>query len=199
MSALAWIAVVAAASGPVLGSVRGTIRSEGTGEAIAGVQVSVESTSAVTLSDTTGSYALGALPPGRHLLRFSQFGYHDLIVEVTVPDGGNLELDVRLRPRPIAVPAISLFAGPDADLGEGRRSLGPLPPGSRALTVGAGPLTSEPDVLLALEAVPGVDLPEESPTGFHIHGGSADQNQLLVDGIPVYNAYHTSGVFAGVN
>jgi hypothetical protein len=198
MSALAWIAVVAVLSAPLLGNVRGTIRSEGTGEALAGVQVSVESRSTAAMSDTTGAYQLGGLPPGRHVLRFSQFGYHDLTVEVTVPDGGNLELDVRLRPRPIAVPPISVFAGPDG-LGGSPSSLGLLPPGSRRLSVESDPLTNEQDALLALETAPGVDLPEEMPTGFHVHGGSADQNQLLVDGVPVYNAYHTSGVLTGVN
>ena len=199
MATSALIALVAAASGPLLGGVHGTIRSEGTGEAIAGVQVVVVSTSAVALSDTTGTYALGAIPSGRQILRFSQFGYHDLTVEITVPDGGDLELDVRLQPRPIAVPAISVFSGPDAGLGGSASSLVPLPPGSRTLTVGTDPLNSQQDVLMVLEAVPGVDLAEESPTGFNVRGGSADQNQLLLDGVPVYNAYHTSGVLAGVN
>jgi hypothetical protein len=198
MTTAAWITLVAAASGPVLGSVHGTVRSEGTGEALAGVRVSVVSSSAEALSDASGTYSLGDLPSGRHLLRFSQFGYHDLTVEVTVPDGENLELDVRLRPRPIAVPPISVFAGPDG-LEESSRSLGLLPPGARTLAVGGDPLTNEQDALLALETMPGVDIPEESPTGFHVRGGSADQNQLLVDGVPVYNAYHTSGVFTGIN
>src|SRR5687767_2978430 len=100
MATSALIALVAAASGPLLGAVHGTIRSEGTGDAIAGVQVVVVSTSALALSDTTGTYALGAIPSGRQVLRFSQFGYHDFTVEITVPDGGDLELDVRLQPRP---------------------------------------------------------------------------------------------------
>lgn len=199
---LALIAVLATASGPSLGSVHGTVRSEGTDEPIPGVEVTLLSGSVVTTSDTDGAYVLPRLPAGPHRLRFSQFGYHDLTVEVMVPEGGELQLDVRLRNRPIAMPAISVLASPGDRYEELPEGVGPLPPGSRILSFSAlrpGPLGSEPDALLSLEGVPGVDLDEESPTGFHVRGGSADQNLVLLDGVPVYNAQHTSSILSGIN
>lgn len=202
MIELALIAALATAAGPAPGEVHGTVVSDQTGEPIPGVRVSVAGSSAETTTDETGLYTVRGLPDGHHELRFSRFGYHDLTVEVAVPSRGELRLDVRLRPRPIAMAPISVFAGGDGRADAGPADVGPLPPGSRVLsisTVRPPPLTNEPDALRALEAIPGVDMGEETPTAFHVRGGSADQNRVLLDGIPVYNAYHTSGVLGGVN
>jgi hypothetical protein len=201
MTEWALIAVLATAS-PTVGVVHGTIESDPTSEPIVGVRVTVGSIARAATSDSSGSYALGDLPPGRHQLTFAQFGYYDLTVEVVVPEGGALRLDVRLRPRPITMPAISVLAAPGERTGGSFEDMGPLPPGSRIVSTSgleADPLTRERDPMLSLDAVPGITIAEESPTAFHARGGSADQNQILLDGIPVYNAYHTSGVLAGVN
>jgi hypothetical protein len=47
--------------------------------------------------------------------------------------------------------------------------------------------------------VAGIDLAEESATQVHVRGGSADQNLVLLDGAPVYNGYHNSGILSAVS
>lgn len=53
----------------------------------------------------------------------------------------------------------------------------------------------EPDVLRALQSMPGVSSRSDWTAGFNVHGGEADQTLTLLDGYPVYNPYHLGGVF----
>ncbi len=49
-------------------------------------------------------------------------------------------------------------------------------------------LLGEVDVIKALQLLPVAQSGEERQGGFYVRGESADQNLILLDGIPVYNA-----------
>ncbi len=57
----------------------------------------------------------------------------------------------------------------------------------------------EPDILKTVQTLPGVQGGMEGAAGLYIRGGSADQNLLLLDGVPVYNASHLFGLFSVFN
>jgi hypothetical protein len=65
-------------------------------------------------------------------------------------------------------------------------------------TIRSDPFLAEPD---AFEVFNGgeVSLREESPSGINVRGGASDQTAYLLDGIPVFNPYHSAGVSAGWN
>ena len=60
-------------------------------------------------------------------------------------------------------------------------------------------LLGEVDVLKAMQLLPGVQSGGEGQSGFYVRGGSPDQNLILLDGIPVYNASHLFGFFSVFN
>jgi hypothetical protein len=60
-------------------------------------------------------------------------------------------------------------------------------------------LLGETDVLRALQLLPGVSGGGEGGTGLFVRGGSPDQNLILLDGVPVYNASHLFGFFSVFN
>lgn len=51
----------------------------------------------------------------------------------------------------------------------------------------------EADVLKSLVIYPGVSEGKEGTSGLHVRGGGADQNLIMLDGIPVYNPTHLGG------
>ncbi len=51
----------------------------------------------------------------------------------------------------------------------------------------------EQDVLKSLTVMPGVQQGYEGSAGLFVRGGSPDQNLILLDGVPVYNASHLFG------
>ena len=60
-------------------------------------------------------------------------------------------------------------------------------------------LFGEVDVLKAIQLLPGVQSGGEGSSGFYVRGGGPDQNLILLDGVPVYNASHLFGFFSVFN
>ncbi|HRK74160.1 MAG TPA: TonB-dependent receptor, partial [Rhodothermales bacterium] len=60
-------------------------------------------------------------------------------------------------------------------------------------------LLGESDILKAYQLMPGVKTGLEGTSGMYVRGGSPDQNLILLDGAPVYNASHLFGFFSIFN
>jgi len=57
----------------------------------------------------------------------------------------------------------------------------------------------EVDVLKAIQLLPGVQSGTEGTSGIYVRGGGPDQNLILLDGVPIYNANHLFGFFSVFN
>ncbi len=57
----------------------------------------------------------------------------------------------------------------------------------------------EPDLLKAIQLLPGVSFATEGSTGFSVRGGSPDQTLIQLDGVPVYNVNHLWGFMSTFN
>ncbi|WP_051359640.1 TonB-dependent receptor [Adhaeribacter aquaticus] len=60
-------------------------------------------------------------------------------------------------------------------------------------------LMGERDVIKTMQLIPGIKSAGEGNSGFYVRGGSADQNLILLDEAPVYNASHLLGFFSVFN
>ena len=57
-------------------------------------------------------------------------------------------------------------------------------------------LLGEKDVLKTIQLMPGVQSGTEGSAGLYVRGGDADQNLILLDGIPIYKVDHLFGFFS---
>lgn len=57
----------------------------------------------------------------------------------------------------------------------------------------------EPDIIKALQLTPGVKRGTEGAIGMYVRGGGNDENLILLDGAPIYNAGHLLGFFSVFN
>ena len=60
-------------------------------------------------------------------------------------------------------------------------------------------LMGEKDILKTVQLTPGIQSGSEGSSGLYVRGGSPDQNLILLDGVPVYNASHLFGFFSVFN
>lgn len=60
-------------------------------------------------------------------------------------------------------------------------------------------LFSSPDVVKALQSLPGVASGTEMLSGLYVHGGNNDENLYLLDGTSLYQVSHLGGVFSAFN
>ncbi len=57
----------------------------------------------------------------------------------------------------------------------------------------------EVDLMKSLQLLPGVQSGVEGSSGIYVRGGGPDQNLILLDGVPIYNANHLFGFFSVFN
>jgi hypothetical protein len=60
-------------------------------------------------------------------------------------------------------------------------------------------LMGEPDVFNLLKLYPGVHSGGDGSSGLYVRGGGPDQNLVLLDGVPIYNASHLFGFYSVFN
>ncbi len=88
------------------GTVTGTVTSSGTGEPLAGVQVSIEGTGLGTLTQANGRYLILQVPAGEQTVRADLIGYGTVTQTVTVVAGQGTTVNLRLESEAIAMSEI---------------------------------------------------------------------------------------------
>lgn len=189
---LGLLALAGGADGVPRDSVYGLVRDAVSGAVLAGVAVeAAPRTRAVT--DDRGAYVLASPEPGSHSLHFTRPGFEPFSVDVAVPAGRSLRLDIGLNPLPVTLPPISVSTPPAAGRPDSGRE---VEIGLRRYTPAAlrtDPLVSPDDPLLAAAAGQSAEAQAGTVRAPRVRGGSADQNLVLLDGLPVYGLAHVGG------
>lgn len=182
-------------------AVEGYVTDDATGVPLAGARVELPDASAWSLTDSTGHYVLRAAVGGSQRLRVARLGYETQAMLVVFPSLGTLRLDVALRAAPLRMPLVRVsalalrtprgLAGDESHATHVRRLT------SAQLRTHAA--LAEPDAFGGFVGEYDVSIAPESPSAFHVRGGSSDQVRLLIDGVPFYNSAHSAGVFGSVN
>jgi len=97
------------------GSIYGNVTDSRTGALQEGATVTLVSLSKTT--DSTGSYSLSGIAPGTYTLSATKSGYNQYSSTVRITAGGQLQANIALVPRSIAVSAALNGAVRDADTG----------------------------------------------------------------------------------
>jgi len=192
---LVLLLVPAAASAQQKFTVNGYVKDKATGEELIGATVSTkELPSSGTATNSYGFYSL-TLPAGKYQLVVSYLGYQTVITEIELTQ--NLKKDIALTDNSQELQEAMVVAE-KAD-----EKLISTETGVQKLDlkeVSKIPvLFGEKDILKTIQLTPGVKGAGEGNTGFYVRGGSADQNLILLDEAPVYNASHLLGFFSTFN
>ena len=76
----------------------GLVREDVTGRLLSGVEILVEGSDRITVSDKAGEYSFGSLPKGRQVLLFRSVGFRPVRIRVELGDGAVSRLDANLVP-----------------------------------------------------------------------------------------------------
>ncbi len=150
-----------------------------------------------TRTDSLGGYTFAGVSRGNYTLRFSA-PVHYAIVAIAVVGDEDFQLDISLTPIPVQLDKISVSS--TANLAGGTRVIDES--GSWIATGDAifqTPLLAERDAFRILGETPQAQLSLEAPATVHVRGGSADQNLVSLDGVPVFNPIHSGEVFSAFN
>lgn len=175
--------------------VKGIVKCSDNKEVLSGVTVLVESLNVGTSTDKNGFYEL-FLPQGSYTIRFSFVGYISETRTVNITDSFN-ELNISLKIDNKLLDAVVVSSTrKDANVTELKMSVQTID----MVRIRKIPsLMGEIDVIKSIQLLPGVHAASEGSSGFSVRGGSPDQNLILLDDVPVYNASHFMGFFSVFN
>jgi len=92
------------------GSLVGEVHDYQTGEPLNGAVVSILGTDLRQITDSTGSFVLDGLPPGRHLVTTEYLGYGQRTDSVTVFSQETVDIQIRMAPQAVEVEGLVVTA-----------------------------------------------------------------------------------------
>jgi hypothetical protein len=181
---------------------QGTVRAEGTREPIAHTRVEIAQLGRAAFADADGYFIMADVPQGRWLVEASALGYDTVRISVVSTGRGALRVDFELPRRPVQLGAVAVESEAMRTRSSVSPDAGAGPPPARL--AGPGQLKylpglAEPDVLRALQQLPSVAAISDFSNGLYVRGGAADQNLIMLDGVPLFNPYHLGGIFSAIN
>ena len=186
-----------------VGAIRGIVRAAESPSAIAlpyaMIQLVDAGASRSVLTDVTGAYAITGVPAGLHRLRAIYIGHQPSEVEVLVPPGGTVDVDLALIRAPIALPSLTVVARaidlPDVEPIHLRTALPAWAAGEITLrTLGAGTGMVESGLTGAGGENGGGNDPADPRDALLMRGSTTDLKLVLLDGAPVYTPFHLAGL-----
>ena len=174
---------------------KGIVKDAGSKETLTGVTVFVESLKKGTSTDIDGHYEL-SLPEGSYDISFSFVGYITETRHVNIHNSvKTLDINLKVDNKMLDEVVIS-SQRKDANVRELKMSVQTIDM-VRIKKIPA--LMGEVDVIKSIQLLPGVHAASEGSSGFSVRGGNPDQNLILLDNVPIYNASHFLGFFSIFN
>lgn len=175
-------------------TIQGRIVNGSNGNLLPGASVFIDRLKLGATTDSRGYYHLRA-PAGEHNVRVSFIGYDETTQKIKLV--GNGILDLRLYEKSIKLGEVTVTAErPEINVTGTQLSYVRLDSRSiKELPVSMG----VKDVIKSIALMPGVQTIGEFGTGFNVRGGSADQNLILLEDVPLFNSSHLFGLTSVVN
>jgi hypothetical protein len=175
-------------------TVSGKVVDGETAEPLIGAIIYIENLAQGTSTNVNGEYSI-ELPVGEHLLKLSYIGYGESFHPIRLLSPGVLNLEIFERSH--ALESVSIYAKrEDLNISQTQMSVVRIDAKSiRLLPTSLG----ETDVIKSITLMPGVQSVGEFGSGFNVRGGSADQNLILIEGVPLFNSSHLFGLTSLVN
>ncbi len=174
--------------------VSGTVTSAETGDSLKGVTVFEKVTSKDTTTSRYGFYSM-ILPAGVYKLVFRYAGYKTVEKEIDLAE--DMSLDIQLSSSIETLDKMVVVGEKkDHNITSTEMSVEKFDiEDIETIPV----IMGEKDVMKTIQLVPGITSVTEGRSAIIVRGGSIDQNQIMMDGMPIYYFSHMNGLYSIFN
>ena len=175
------------------GGVKGFIYDKETGEVAMFANVVIKGTTIGTSTDINGYFTLSKVPVGTHTLEASFLGYKNIekIIKVEKNKLTNVKLFIEKDSK--VLETVEISATRQEQKTQIKTSVVKISPKQMQKLPSIG---GEPDIAQYLQIIPGVVSSGDQGGQLYIRGGSPIQNKVLMDGMTIYNPFHSIGFFS---
>jgi hypothetical protein len=172
----------------------GSVKDKQTGESLIKAVVRIqELPNAGIISNEYGFYSL-TLPKGNYSVMVSQVGYETLVQKIKLDS--SQAINFYLLTKNVLKEVVVESSRKNDNLTKAQMGTETI----NMSSISKVPVIfGEKDLLKTIQLLPGVKSAGEGNSGFFVRGGGADQNLILLDEAPVYNATHLLGFFSTFN
>ncbi len=174
------------------GNVRGFIFNAETNEPVPFANVLLENSRYGAVATDNGYFIISNVPNGTYTLQVSFLGFQTYRQEIEVQTNRIVDLKVYLQPQAELLESVEISAERQERKTEVLTGVTTLQPKSiRRFSVGG-----DADIIKAVQVLPGVITTGDQGGQLFIRGGAPIQNLILLDGMIVYNPFHSIGFFS---
>ncbi|MBN1416635.1 MAG: TonB-dependent receptor [Bacteroidales bacterium] len=176
-------------------TISGYITDKETHETLIGATIQIKDENKATRTDGNGFFSITGIKNGEYTLSISHIGYRPEEIKLNVENKGVVLKEIVLVPVPLPIEEVSIMAIRSDETGDRtiETSLIELTPKMIHSIPTAGK-----DVFSAVKYLPGIDRTEPFSPLYTVRGGDPGENAVMLDGVMIYNPYHssiTSGIF----
>jgi hypothetical protein len=175
------------------GTIRGFVYDKANGEPVIFTNVYLFQTSYGSSTDVNGYFIITKVPQGDYTLMVTYLGYDTLRIPVSISGDEIVTKQLFLQESAITLRTIDISAEYQEARTETKTSVVKITPKDISQIPSIG---GQPDLAQYLQVMPGVVFTGDQGGELYIRGGSPIQNKVLLDGVTVYKAFHSIGLFS---
>ena len=175
-------------------TVKGVLFDESNGEAVPFANVVLDGTTHGCATDINGFFLINKIPAGQYTLKVKYMGYEEYSETITLAKGKTITRTIHLKPAAQMLKAVEIT---DNKVEERRTQTQVSVEKLTASQIQQMPsIGGTADIAQYMQVLPGVSSTGDQGGQLYIRGGSMIQNLCLLDGMIVYNPFHSIGLYS---
>lgn len=176
------------------GSIRGFVYEEASGEPVIFTNVILEGTTMGAATDDNGFFSIANVPVGSYTVLVTNIEYDTLRQSATLEKNDEIvNLRLLMAKSDIKLQTVTVKGQTQEKFEEVRISTIAVTPKQINKLPAVG---GEPDLAQYLQVLPGVVFTGDQGGQLYIRGGAPIHNMVLLDGMVIYNPFHSIGLFS---
>ena len=163
------------------------------GEPVIFTNVFLKGTQIGASTDVNGYYSITKIPPGEYTISVSALGYGGGDEKISLGKGQILNQKLFIESKVEELGVVEISAEKIEAQSEVKMSVQKITPKEIEKLPSIG---GEADIAQYMQVLPGVIFTGDQGGQLYIRGGSPVQNKVLLDGMIVYNPFHSIGLFS---
>lgn len=173
-------------------TIKGFVYERASGEPSIYTYVFLEGTHFGAQTDVNGFFSM-TVPAGDYMISTTQFGYDTATEAISLKPGAIVNEKLYLSRSGISLDNVVISARKQEKRTLVNAGVTTVTPKEMKLLPSAG---GEPDIAQFLQVTPGVVFTGDQGGQLFIRGGAPSQTGILLDGVTIYNPFHTIGLYS---
>ena len=175
------------------GAIRGFVYDKATGEPILFTNVYLARTTYGASTDVNGYFTISRIPDGSYTLLVTCLGYDSLKEQISIRGNSIITRKLFISKAAYSLEGVSISADYQDLRTDTHTSVVKITPKQIKQIPSVG---GQADLAQYLQVLPGVIFTGDQGGQLYIRGGAPIQNKVMLDGMVIYNPFHSIGLFS---